>query len=336
MEKNNQKSERRLFLKNGLRALGGSILLSPILKSCSEGLYNELVIDETLCIGCGDCDDVCNYSAIVMNGISNYSITTDDCSICSWCVSVCDDDAILMPKIDYKIKASECTGCNECLPSCDYNALKIASNTFTIKSGCVGCGDCVTACNKEGKAIAYIVSKYSVKSNCHGCVSRCSSVCDANAITSVNGKAYIDTAKCTKCGKCYTKCNHSAISKAYVKIDQDDCIKCGDCFDVCTYNQVEKSGESDTNESYIERLSCTNCGDCIETCPEDAIYIEKSGNFSPDIDNDKCTACGNCFDVCTEQNAIERSIATAQINQNNCMKCDKCFDVCNYDAVLNG
>lgn len=336
MEKNNQKSERRLFLKNGLKALGGSVLLGTYLSSCSDSFYDDLTIDEALCIGCGDCDDICNYSAIIMNGISNYYITIDDCSICSWCVSVCEDDAILMPEKSYKINASNCTGCNDCLPTCNYNALKIASNQFLIKSGCLGCGDCITACNKEGKAIEYVVANYVVKSNCHGCVNKCSSVCDDNAISTVNGKAYIDTSKCTKCGKCYSKCNHSAITKAYVKIDQDKCTKCGECYDACTYNYVEKSGNSDIDESHIERLSCTNCGDCIDTCPEEAIYLEQSGNFSPEIDNDKCTACGNCFDICTNEKAIDRTVATAQINQNNCMKCDKCFDVCDYDAVFNG
>lgn len=337
MEKNNQNNKRRLFLKNSLKAFGGSVLLGTYLSSCSGSFYNELTIDEALCIGCGDCDDVCNYAAIITNGVSNYSIKVNDCSICSWCVSVCEDDAIKMPEKSYEINVSNCTACNECIPSCNYNALKIVSNTYTIKSGCVGCGDCVPVCKNEGEAIAYEKENYSVSTGrCHGCVSRCSGACKYNAITKVNGRAYINKDKCTKCGDCLKACPHSAINKAYVKIDQDNCTKCGKCFDVCTYNQITKSGKSDIDESHIERLSCTNCGDCIDTCPEDAIYIKSTGDFNPEINNDKCTACGNCFDICTEGKAISRTIATVSINQNNCMKCDKCFDVCNYEAVLIG
>lgn len=336
MDKNNKLNKRRTFLKNGIKVFGGSILLSPLLESCSKGMYNELTIDESLCIGCGDCNDVCHYGAIIMNGISKYEIIVSNCSICNWCVSVCDDKAITMPDNSYRINTSKCTNCSECLPSCNHNALKIAALRYTIKSGCVGCGDCIPVCKKEGEAIEYVVENYSVKSNCHGCVNKCSSVCSDKAISKVNGKAYIDTSKCTKCGKCYNRCNHNAITKAYVKLDQSKCTHCGKCYEVCTYKMIEKSGVNNIKESYIERLSCTNCGDCIDKCPEDAIYFKSNGDFAPLIDNVKCTACGNCFDICTEQKAIYRETGTALINQNYCMKCDKCFDVCNYDAVSLG
>lgn len=335
MEKKIDINQRRAFLQNGLKLIGGSVLFAPYMSSCSDSFYNSITIDEALCIGCGDCNDVCNYSAILMSGLSNYSINKSDCTLCSWCVTVCNDNAIIMPKKSYKINASNCTGCNDCIPSCDYNALKIASNTYTIKSGCVGCGDCLPVCKNEGDAIEYKKEEYSVRTGrCRGCVSRCSGACSFGAISKVSGIAYINNDKCTKCGECLSACPHNAINNAYVEIDQEKCTQCGKCFEACTHGEIEKSGNSNIDKSHIERLSCTNCGECINTCPEGAIYLEQAGDFSPEIDNDTCTACGNCFDICTEGKAVERSTATAAIDQNNCMKCNKCFDVCTYNAVL--
>lgn len=336
MQKESNKS-RRNFIEKSLKLLVGSSLITPAAYSCSEGFYRTLTIDEALCIGCSDCNDVCNYNAIIMNGVSNYSINISNCTLCSWCVSVCEDNAIQMPEKNYKIISTECTGCNECLPSCDYGALKIASNNFTIKAGCIGCGDCITVCTNEGEAIQYVVSEYSVRGGqCHGCVSRCSGACKYGAISNKNGRAYIDILKCTKCGDCYKACAHNAIKKAYVTIVQDKCTHCGKCYEACSYEQIDKSGDSDIKESHIKRLACTNCGECIAACPEDAIYLEESGDYDPEILNDDCTACGKCFDTCAEQSAIERSTATAEIDQIHCMKCNKCLDVCEYDAVLAG
>jgi len=334
MEKNNLKG-RRIFLKNGLKAMGGSILLGSYLSSCSESFYETLSIDKSLCIGCGDCEDVCNYNAIVTDGVSSYSINVDGCTFCSWCVNVCEDNAIQMPVKNYLINATQCSGCTECLPYCEYDALQINSNTYTIKSGCIGCGDCITVCKYKGDAISYVVENYSVKSGqCHGCVERCSGVCSQGAISKKsNGKAYIDTSKCTKCGNCLKACSHNAITNAYVVIDDDKCVNCGDCYSACSNDQIEKSANSDTETSYINRDACTNCGSCIDNCPEDAIYLEESGDYDPEILSESCTTCGKCYDACTEQNAISRTIATVSIDQTNCMKCNKCYDVCQYGAV---
>ena len=65
-----------------------------------------------------------------------------------------------------------------------------------------------SACNKCEENI------YRVSNMCKGCVAHpCMEVCPKNAISRVNGKAFIDESKCIKCGKCKAICPYDAISK---------------------------------------------------------------------------------------------------------------------------
>lgn len=50
-------------------------------------------------------------------------------------------------------------------------------------------------------------------SKCTAC-QNCISVCRANAISIVNGKAYINSSKCVGCGNCYKTCQYGAISSS--------------------------------------------------------------------------------------------------------------------------
>ena len=47
-------------------------------------------------------------------------------------------------------------------------------------------------------------------SSCKGC-GKCVVVCNADAISLIDGKAVIDPTKCIKCGKCVSACPYDAV-----------------------------------------------------------------------------------------------------------------------------
>jgi heterodisulfide reductase subunit A-like polyferredoxin len=50
-------------------------------------------VDEDLCIGCGDCNDYCQFFALVVNN-GYASIDQSICMGCGVCVSHCPQDAL--------------------------------------------------------------------------------------------------------------------------------------------------------------------------------------------------------------------------------------------------
>lgn len=336
-------SDRRKFIKQSVLLVGGSALFCRFLSSCSSDWYEKLTVVDDLCISCGDCVIECQYNALLLDNYASYSIDATTCSLCKSCVSVCVQGAISIPGITYNITTNKCTLCGDCESICETKAITISSGASTHRSysidndDCVGCGDCIVACKKEGNAIDYIVENYSVNTNrCHGCVQKCSGVCDYNAISKVNGKAYIDIEKCVKCGDCFDKCSHRAINKAYVGINTSDCTNCGACYSVCGYAAIEKSTSEENSEhvSEINHLLCTDCGDCYAVCKEYAITEITDTGSVPQIHEDLCTSCGDCLNVCTELDAIEFDGTPAFINQQNCVSCGKCEIACRYKAIV--
>ncbi|MHA1769988.1 MAG: 4Fe-4S dicluster domain-containing protein [Candidatus Thorarchaeota archaeon] len=69
------------------------------LEACPTGSlhYNEagvLTVDETLCIGCGNCVTACKYGGITLDPIERYAIKCDLCGGDPACVSACEYGAI--------------------------------------------------------------------------------------------------------------------------------------------------------------------------------------------------------------------------------------------------
>ncbi len=64
---------------------------------------------------------------------------------------------------------------------------------------------CLSCENLTGKSELTVL-----KDRCIAC-KQCIYVCDAEAITIVNGVAVIDPAKCVECGKCVEVCPNDAI-----------------------------------------------------------------------------------------------------------------------------
>lgn len=116
-----------------------------------------------------------------------------------------------------------------------------------------------SACN------ACAVNKYEVSDQCCGCVAHpCQEVCPTDAISKINGHAYIDQQKCIKCGKCKASCPYDAIAK-----------KIRPCAAACGVDAIESD---DLNRARINTDRCVSCGMCMVNCPFGAI-ADKSQIF---------------------------------------------------------
>ena len=106
---------------------------------------------------------------------------------------------------------------------------------------------------------------YRVTDKCMGCVAHpCREVCPRGAITWVNGKSYIDEAKCIKCGKCKAVCPYDAISH-----------QVRPCSSACGVNAIKSDGKG---RAVIDADICVSCGQCMVSCPFGAI-ADKSQIF---------------------------------------------------------
>ena len=106
---------------------------------------------------------------------------------------------------------------------------------------------------------------YEVSNMCKGCISHpCMVVCPKEAISRVDGHAFIDRDKCIKCGRCKDACPYDAISK-----------KIRPCSVACGVKAIrsDKYGRA-----CIDPVKCVSCGMCMVSCPFGAI-ADKSQFF---------------------------------------------------------
>jgi len=54
------------------------------------------ILDEDLCVGCGNCVKVCGYNAIEMKENDIAKINMDNCDGCGLCVQVCPNSALIL------------------------------------------------------------------------------------------------------------------------------------------------------------------------------------------------------------------------------------------------
>ncbi|MCD8308014.1 MAG: 4Fe-4S dicluster domain-containing protein [Clostridia bacterium] len=101
-------------------------------------------------------------------------------------------------------------------------------------------------------------NEYVVSDQCRNCVSHaCIKACPRSAISTVNGRSFIDQTKCIKCGKCKQSCPYDAIAHhvrpcsaacgisaigtdeyGRAKIDNDKCVACGQCMAACPFGAI--------------------------------------------------------------------------------------------------
>jgi electron transport complex protein RnfB len=124
------------------------------------------------CLGEGDCVVVCTFDAIHMNPDTGLPVVIDD----------------------------KCTACGACVKACPRNIIELRKKNKKDRKIFV-------SCINEEKGV---VAKKNCSVACIGC-SKCFKVCEYDAITMENNKAFIDSEKCKLCRKCVAECPTSAI-----------------------------------------------------------------------------------------------------------------------------
>ncbi len=148
-------------------------------------------------------------------------------------------------------------------------------------------GDCHTAVHKyryEGAADCIAAERMGGgdKACPNGCIGlgTCVAACKYNAISLIEGVAFVDPTKCIGCGACATACPKHIIE--IVPLTAQYCVVC---------RSVEKGVDTRRQCS----AGCIACRICEKHCPAGAITVT---DFVATIDQSKCTHCSLCVDKC--------------------------------------
>lgn len=112
---------------------------------------------------------------------------------------------------------------------------------------CVRCGKCVSVCPTGALRHATLaegipaVGTPVLVQDCILCMD-CTQICDTGALRRIKksearmGRAVVDPARCTGCGKCLEPCRFRALTahgKEPVTVDPERCVGCGACLPPC-------------------------------------------------------------------------------------------------------
>ena len=118
-------------------------------------------------------------------------------------------------------------------------------------------------------------NQYKVTENCQNCLAAsCQQVCPRDAISFVNGKSFIDSSKCIKCGKCAQACSYNAI----IHLERPCQAACG----------MDAIGADENGKAIINQDKCVSCGQCLVSCPFGAIVDKGILSY---INDRKFTSC---------------------------------------------
>lgn len=181
------------------------------------------------CLGFGDCGDVCQFGAIVIeDGLAR--ILEDRCTSCGMCIAACPRNLIDLQPVHQKIVIAcrnaergkpvsaeckvGCIGCGRCAKVCPTDAITMDGFVPVLDADkCILCGACARACPTD--SIADDAGPHHIaliNDNCTGCT-LCIRVCPADAIAGERKEAHVvDPKKCVRCHKCYAACNFEAIA----------------------------------------------------------------------------------------------------------------------------
>ena len=104
-------------------------------------------------------------------------------------------------------------------------------------------------------------NQYKVTVGCQNCLAQsCQRVCPREAISFKNGRSFIDTDKCIKCGKCAAACPYNAI----IHLERPCQAACG----------MDAIGMDEQGRALINQDKCVSCGQCLVSCPFGAIVVK--------------------------------------------------------------
>ena len=161
----------------------------------------------------------------------------------------------------------------------------------------------------------------------YGCIGygSCADVCPEDAISIINGVAYVDQEACVACGKCadicpkglielvpYDKkcrvqCSSRDFGKAVMSVCSAGCIGCRACEKACRLGAITV----ENNIAHIDYDKCVGCGLCAAKCPVHAIDPEDPA----DIQEETCISCMGCTAVCPHGARALHPDAVAEVSE---------------------
>ena len=112
--------------------------------------------DESLCIGCHQCEEACSKAFYKVSDSMKSCIRITDkedgshhiavCTQCGKCSEVCNTGVITEDARGvYRLNKKECAGCLMCVGFCPENVM-VQCDDYLEPSKCTACGLCVKAC----------------------------------------------------------------------------------------------------------------------------------------------------------------------------------------------
>lgn len=115
----------------------------------------RVVVDNSKCIGCGQCESVCSKAffkednreksaiqVVCKDGVQDINV----CVQCGKCIDICPVFAITRDKNGViRIDKNKCVGCLSCVGFCDYLAMRY-HHDYIEPFKCIACGLCVRNC----------------------------------------------------------------------------------------------------------------------------------------------------------------------------------------------
>lgn len=216
------------FDYQGILSCRAMNLVSGGPKACKNG-----------CLGCGDCQDACQFGAIEMvDGVAK--IIPEKCTGCQACVNTCPKQIITMvpesqntivdcmnKEIGGHVKRNcsvACIACRRCEKACRFDAIHVINNCAIIDySKCTDCMECFEACptgaitaDPTKKQVAQVIPE-----NCIGCTI-CAKNCPVECISGELKQVHeVDQSQCIGCKICYEKCPKSAIEMIPAQAEEE-------------------------------------------------------------------------------------------------------------------
>jgi Fe-S-cluster-containing hydrogenase component 2 len=115
-----------------------------------------LITDDSLCIGCHLCEDVCSHawykeidrekSSIQITGLGNAEWAMAVCTQCGECIEICPAGAISRDKAGVvRIDKKLCVGCLSCVSYCPHHTMYYHQD-YVEPIKCIACGLCTKEC----------------------------------------------------------------------------------------------------------------------------------------------------------------------------------------------